>query len=220
MKFIYVALSKCKKVIKVGSSYTPSQRIPSLKVEGAESFRMLFHSSGVSEEEAKIIEQEVTKQFKEYIIQGKEWYSNLKPILIIEYLLEDLGLKPYAIEEYQSEFTSWGETYKEYKAFPISNKNYPLIKEKPSKGLFAIRFVNEDRFDYICFCNYGDASKFYYAYKLHIEMADTIINDLYNITPPNFNSLSISTSKDIYSLRHKITESKETLLKLLKLTEI
>lgn len=219
MKFIYVALSKCKKVIKVGSSYTPNQRIPSLKVEGAESFKMLFHSSGVSEEEAKIIEQEVTKQFKEYIIQGKEWYSNLKPIIIIEYLIEDLGLKPYAIEEYQSNFESWVETYQVYKSFPTANDKFPLIKEKPSKGLFAIRFVNGDRFDYICFCNFGDAREFYISYKLHIEMADTIINDLYNITPPNFNSLSISTSKDIYSLRHRISERKETLLKLLKLTE-
>lgn len=219
-KFIYVGLSECKQIIKVGLSGEVSTRVQGLRTDENKPFSLLFQSNAMSNAEAREIENKVNKQFKQYIVKGNEWYGGVKPIYIVEYLIDELCLEPYKIEEYKTDYYCWEETYGNYKTYFTSNNEVPYIKEKPSKGLFSIKYVSGGRFEYIGFCNYGDARKFYSYNKLRVEMAEDIIPNLYGIEVKDFNSLFLSTHKDIYDLRKRVKEVQETLTSLLKLIEI
>ena len=85
--------------------------------------------------------------------------------------------------------------------------------------MYSIAYINKDEYKYIGFCNYGDAKKFYYKYKLFVVMAENVITDLYGLNVEALKTLQISTKKDIYTLRNKVLEVKEKLESLIKLTD-
>lgn len=216
-KFIYVCLSECKQIVKVGISYNVSTRVVGLKTSEGQSFRVLFCSKEVLLDRAIEVEKAVNLKFKSDIVKGNEWYST-KPINIIEFLLNELGIEIFEMGEVTTQFESWEHSVSEHKSFK-EGLEYPHIKEKASKGLYSIMYVDKGEFKYVGFCNYGDAKKFYYTNKIFILMADNIIEDLYGINVSDFYVLKIPTKKNLYGLKEQIKEVREKLMNLLKITE-
>lgn len=217
-KFIYVCLSECKSIVKVGISYNVATRVGSLKTDEGKSFSLVFHSKSVPLERALEIEKEVNIKFKHNVVKGNEWY-NAKPHEIVAFLINELMLEPFEITDIITEYPSWEENSAEYKNCLLF-KEVAQIKEKPSKGIFYIRYVSKSEFKYIAFCNFGDAKKFYSANKVFILMADTIMENLYGATLNSIRSLNIHPKKNIYGIRDQIIEVRENLKNLLRLTEI
>lgn len=216
-KSVYVGLSECGEVVKVGTSSDVKTRLTSLRTANGEKFKMLFKSEEIDEVLAKAIERETTSKFKDFVIQGNEWYGDIKPIIIIEFLINEKGLKPYRIENIETEFPSWQEDLSKYRLYSVGSK-YPLIREKVNKGFYSVQFLNEDYIECRGFCNYGDAKKFYFDNKHIVEIAETIIQDLYQIEPSDLYLLKISSNKDIYNLGRKVVEAQEGLKRLLNVT--
>lgn len=216
-KSVYVGLSECGEVVKVGTSSDVKTRFTSLRTTNGEKFKMLFKSEEIDEVLAKAIERETTSKFKDFVIQGNEWYGNIKPIIIIEFLINEKGLKPYQIKRVETEFPSWQEDLSKYRLYSVGSK-YPLIREKVNKGFYSVQFLSGDYIECRSFCNYGDAKKFYFDNKHSIEIAETIIQDLYQIEPSDLYLLKISNNKDIYNLGRKVMEAQEGLKRLLDVT--
>jgi len=217
-KFVYVCQSECKGVVKVGISYNVGSRITGLKAEEKQNYKVLFCSKSIPNDKALEIEKQVTNQFKDDILKGKEWYCT-KPLIIIEFLINDLGLEPFEIGEVITEFESWEENITDHRSYKESLEN-PHIKEKKAKGLYSISYIDKDEFKYMGFCNYGDAKNFYTANKEFVLMTDNIIEDLYGINKQSFQYLQISPKRNIYSLREEILKAKVNLLNLLELTNL
>lgn len=216
-KFIYVCLSDCGQIVKVGISYNVASRIIGLKTQAGQNLKVLFCSKEVLLSRALEVEKEVSAKFKDNIIKGKEWY-NIKPLLIIEFLIKELGIEPYEMGDISTQFPSWEENITNYKSFK-SGSEFQQIKEKQTKGLYCIAYLDKDKFNYIGFCNYGDAKDFYNSNKMFVLMADNIIKDLYEIDKEALHTLQISSRKNIYGLKSEILKVKENLLNLLKLTD-
>ena len=211
-KHIYVCLSECEKVVKVGITYHINTRVSSLKTDEGSSFRVLFCSEEIPTTQAKEVESKVNTKFKDFLIKGNEWY-NMKPIDVIEYLINDLNLQPYTIKDISTIYPSWEENTNSYKAYK-EGQEFPLIKEKPKKGLYSMSYLNGSDINYIGFCNYGDAKDFYFKYKHFVLMANDVVNVLYNIPKTTFTYLYISPKKDIYKIREKIRVMRDDLLKI------
>lgn len=217
-KCIYVCLSECRQIVKVGVTCEITQRVLGLKASEGQNYKLLFCSKKVELNRALEIEKEVGAKFKNNIVKGKEWF-NIKPITIIEFLINELGLEPFEIEEVETQFESWEEKCVTYKTFKDSLE-YPHIKEKQSKGLYCIAYIDKDKIKYRGFCNYGDAKKFYFYNKPFIIMVDNLVSDLYGVDESVFKSLQIFTKKNIYNLTSEVLEVRKHLNRLLKLTEI
>lgn len=217
-KFIYVCLSECKKVVKVGISYNVNTRVTGLKTSEGTPFKVVFCSKEVLLDRALEIEKEVTAKFKENLIKGKEWYD-IKPIHIIEFLINELNVEPYEMGEIKTQFPHWRETMNEHKAYKDIIE-FPHIKEKQQKGYYSIAYMDKDEYKYIGFCNYGDAKKFFYDNKIFVLMADNIVEDLYGIPVTELHSLQISSKRNIYGLKEQVLKVKDKLLYLLKLAEM
>lgn len=206
--FIYVALSECKTITKVGMSATVKARVSTFKTQEGQPYSVLFHSEPLTKQRTYEIENLVNKQFKQDVIKGNEWYST-KPILIIEYLIKELDVNPFVIGEWTTEFPSWEENLSTYRNAK-QGKEIPLIREMSTKGLYYISYLDGDEFKQIGFCNYGDAREFYFTNLLFIKMADTMKEDLYNLTKGNPVNLLFSGRKEVYYLREKIIEVKKS----------
>ena len=216
-KYVYVCFSECKEIVKVGITYNVATRVGSFITSEGQRFDLLFCSKLVPFNKCLEVEQKVNEKFKDDVIKGKEWYST-KPLLIIEFLINTLNLEPLEFGEIVTEFESWEETISEYNTYKPSLE-YPQIKEKQSKGLYSIAYIDKDKFKYIGFCNYGDAKKFYYKYKAFIIMTNNILKDLYGVDVERLRLLQVPLKKDIYNLRSKVKGIKEHLQKLLDLTD-
>ncbi len=216
-KYVYVCFSECKEIVKVGISYNVSTRVGCFITSEGQRFDLLFCSKLIPLDKCLEVEREVNLKFKDDVLKGKEWYRT-KPLIVIEFLINDLGLEPIELDEFVTEFESWDETISKHITYKPSLE-YPQIKEKQSKGLYSIAYINKDEYKYIGFCNYGDAKKFYYKYKLFVVMAENVITDLYGLNVEALKTLQISTKKDIYTLRNKVLEVKEKLESLIKLTD-
>lgn len=216
-KYVYVCFSECKEIVKVGISYNVSTRVGCFITSEGQRFNLLFCSKLVPFDKCLEIEREVNTKFKADVIKGKEWYKT-KPLTVIEFLINEFGLEPIEFEEIKTEFESWEETSSKYVTYKPSLE-YPQIREKQSKGLYCIAYIDKDEYKYIGFCNYGDAKKFYYKYKLFIIMADNVITDLYGLNVEALKTLQISAKKEIYTLKNKVLEVKHKLESLIKLTD-
>ena len=217
-KFIYVCLSECKQEVKVGITNSLNTRVTSLKTEDGKSFDTVFCSKKVETTFAKEVEQKVTEKFKANLLRGKEWY-NIKPLLIIEYLLNEIGLEPYEFGEIETEFPAWEISFQEYRAYKETVETR-YIKEKQSKGLYSIMYLDKDELKCIGFCNYGDAKNFYYKNKEFIKMAYHIVESLYGASLQTLYTLQIPTRKNIYNLRESITKKATELENILKIIKI
>lgn len=211
-KQIYVCLSDCGNVVKVGITYSINSRVSSLKTDEGASFSVLFCSEDVSEKWAKEVETKVTEKFKDYLIKGKEWYS-IKPIEIIEFLIKDLKIQPYTIKEIKSEYPSWEDDNRTHKSY-TEGQEIPLIKERRNKGLYSISYLNGSDIQYVGFCNYGDAKDFYTKNRYFVIMADNVVNLLYKIPKSTLLSFYISPKRNIYRIREQIKTMRDDLLKM------
>lgn len=216
-KHIYVCISECKEVVKVGITYNLNSRICTIVNENRIPYKVLFCSELINVDEAKEVEKKINIKFKECVIKGKEWYK-IKPITVIDYIIDELQIKPYELNDLNTEFPSWEETLNNYKAHK-EVKEFPLIKEKPQRGIYCISYLKGSDIKYIGFCNYGDAKNFYFKYKHFVLMADELINILYNIPKPTFTILSISPKKEVYNIRKKIISIRENLIKITDIWE-
>lgn len=215
-KYIYVCLSEYKDIVKVGISYNVPTRVGCIKTTEGQTFDLLFCSKLTPLDKCLEVEREVNNKFKNDIVKGKEWYKT-KPLLIIEFLMGYLNIEPFEIGEITTEFESWEENYSKYITYKPSLE-FPPIKEKQTKGLYSIAYIDKDEFKYRGFCNYGDAKKFYYEYKVFVVMANNILKDLYGLNIESLKTLQIPLKKDIYTLRSKVVAVKEKLEGLIKLT--
>ena len=211
-KQVYVCVSECNTIVKVGITNALNTRITGLKTDQKKVFKLVFCSEYIKHTEAKAVETLVNAKFKENLIKGNEWY-NTKAINIIEYLIDDLELKPYTIDEIPSTYECWDEDYFTYKQHK-EGKEYPLIKEKPTKGLYCVAFLNGVDVKYAGFCNYGDAKNFYYKYKHFVIMAEELSVLLYGLFLSTYKALPISPRKDIYNIRKKVRAIRQHLLEI------
>ena len=197
--FIYVALSECKTITKVGMSNNPSTRVSNLKTFEGATMKALFVSVAGTKQQALDIELAVNKKFNKDIINGNEWYST-KPILIIEYLIEELNLEPYKIDVGETTYPSWECNTQSYFAGK-DLQDYPFAKVQPNKGIYSVSFLFGDEFRYLSFCNFGDFRTFYSANKLFITSPEELRGDLYNLYRGNPLNIIMSSKKDVYGLR-------------------
>lgn len=214
-KYVYVCLSECKNIVKVGITYSIKERLSGLKTDQKQEFKLMFCSEAVNVSRAKEIETLVNTKFKDQLIKGNEWY-NVKPINIIEYLIDELELMPFQIKESYCRFEVWEEDFSSYKSYKEGTE-FPLIREKPTNGLYCICYLTGSEIHYIEFCNYGDAKDFYFRYKHFVLMADYLVFDLYGVALETYKFLILSPRKDIYNIRKKIREVRD---KLLQVTDI
>lgn len=214
-KHIYVCLSECKQVVKVGITYDLGTRVTSLKTDEGQPFKVLFCSELILTADAKKIEKAVNDKFNEYIVKGKEWYS-INPIIIIEFLIKELNIKPYELNTISHEFPIWNETVQTYNSYKEREDN-PYIKELQSKGRFCISYLTGNNIKYIGFCNYGDAKNFYYRYKHFIIIANEFFELFYNTNRYTLSTFGLNTRKNVYSMRERLLEVKEKLDKIVNI---
>ena len=78
--FIYVALSECKTITKVGMSNNPSTRVSNLKTFEGATMKALFVSVAGTKQQALDIESAVNKKFKKDI---SRYYVRYRKVVII-----------------------------------------------------------------------------------------------------------------------------------------
>lgn len=211
--FIYVALSECKTITKVGMSTGVSTRMAGLKLSEGQSFKPLFISAPKSKKEALEIEVSVNNKFKKDIIKGNEWYKT-KPILIIEYLMQKLNLQPHTIMIGKTDYPTWESNVNDYRNGK-EVEEYPLIKVQPNNGIYTISYLFGDEIKYISFCNFGDARKFYREHQAFILTVTELKESLYNLYKGHPLNLMFHTKSGLYSLRKDIISVKQLVDNLL-----
>lgn len=212
-KYVYVCLSECRQIAKVGISQDVRSRVISLKQSEGQSFSLLFCSKKLTKIEAIEIEKQVFLKFKDFIVKGNEWYS-AKPIIIIEFLITCLKLEPLEVVPTDSEFPSWIEGAYEYNKYKPSS-DCPHIRENKTRGLYSIAYLNGDKVHYIGFCNLGDAKKFYSSNKMSICIIDNLLELLYNTDAQTLRLFKIPTKNNLYGLRTHILDMKDKLQDLI-----
>lgn len=194
-KCLYVCISECREIVKVGSTSNLKDRVSGLCTQEKKNFSLIFYSVFMDKNTALTVERAVTSKFKNYLIKGKEWYK-INPLEIILYLTKELSIRNGTVKP-EPKYECWESNLGAYKTTPkLEGTN---IRFMVKEGLSYVRVLSDGYFKHYCFSNTGDARRFYTRYSYASDAAENLIENIYGENKP-YNLFRYN--KNIYSYVH------------------
>lgn len=172
---IYVLRSADKTITKIGRSYNPDHRTDSICISERKRYYLVYQSIPLLREEAKALEREIIKHFKEDCIKGNEWVST-HPTEVINFIIDKIG-KSKKDDIYLEDLA-------EHHCFLSTNGKYSSISFEYIDGIrldkdyYAyVRTIYNGQYITLGFINIGDAKRFLRKNK-HLQEVVPIITEL------------------------------------------
>ena len=172
---IYVLRSADKTITKIGRSHSPDLRVDSICIAERKIYYLVYQSQPLLQTEAKKLENDIIKEFKNDCIRGREWLST-HPLEIIKFIVSKIG------REKKKEV--YLEDLSRHYCFVSSNAKYNSITFEHLNGVrisadyYAyVKTIYEGQFITLGFSNIKDAYE-YVRQNRHLQRVVPIITEI------------------------------------------